>query len=357
MAVDLTSLGGHRLPVQRYGEQAHIPSTGVEEGGVDDALLAETQSAVWARAVSIVESAGGITGLTDTQQASIAGELIPNVDTSVGPHRLPMRRYESFNHIPVSVRAELAVALDSVSAVGVQGVDVVEIASYADTTLAGSVIPDSVVDVLAAEDTVDAGTSRVGALVSTVGPMGMPRQRWVDFIHPAGVEETVLLTDLQDAALTPELVDFVQESAPAFDTISIGGISTADVVDALDLNDFSTTGNTFNGATDEVAPIFDVVDATIEELSGTVNEVNALVDILVVDSIFRNALVNELATLYDVPGVAGELYETVAETAIATAAFDISGAFTPGVNLDGARTIHVEAELREIEVRELEVMA
>ena len=354
MAVEFTSLGGHRLPVRRYEGFSHIPEAIVEEGaGV--AGLNSTQSAALARVTSRSESLVA----ADLQSASLVGESVPDVGSRLGPHRLPLRRYEAFDHgaVPTGVRAETAIAADAVSAVGTQGVVVSETASIADSVIAQTVIPVSIDDVLTAADAVESGLSRAGALVSTVGPMGMPRQRWVDFIHPAGVEEIVNFADTQDAAIPGEMVAFVSDVSSLVDTVDIGGIFQVDVADAIALSDSVTTSNTFSGVMNETAPIFDVADAAIEELSGTVNEINGLVDILVVDSIFRNAAINEFAFLQDIPGVAGELYETVAETVSATAVFDISGAFTPGVNLDGARTIHVEAELREIEVRELEVMA
>ena len=354
MAVEFTSLGGHRLPVRRYEGFSHIPEAIVEEGGVDDALLAETQSVVLARVVSRVEIEA-ITpgpGAVDLQSAVLVGESVTNVDTSVGPHRLPKRRYEAFDHgiVPTGVRAESQPLTDVQSSVGVQGVLLDEVANFVDVVGSQTVIPDSVVETAAFEDSVEGVFTRVGALVSTVGPMGMPRQRWVDFIHPAGVEEVVSFIDSQDAAIPGETVDFVHEITPAVDIVGAGGTFNEFVEDNVALSDSSTTGSTFNDAANESLLALDSVDAMIEALTAAIVEANTLVDILVVDSIFRNALIDEVAILYDVPGVAGELYDTVAETALATAAFDISGAFTPGVNIDGARTIHVAEEVRELEV-------
>ena len=353
MAVDLTSLGGHRLPVRRYEGFSHIPEAIVEEGGVDDALLAETQSVVLARVVSRVEEPGVMASAVDLQSAVLVGESVANVDTSVGPHRLPKRRYEAFDHgvVPTVVVAESLSLLDVQAATGVQGEALDEVANFVDVVGSQTAIPDSVVEVATFEDTIEGVFTRVGALVSTVGPMGMPRQRWVDFIHPVGVEEIVLFLDLQDAAMSGEMVAFVQENAPVSVTIVIGGIFNESVEDNVALNDSSTTGSIFVGATDESALIFDAVDATIEALTATVVEANTLVDILVVDSILRNARVDEFAILYDVPGVAGELYDTVSEVAnLAAGVFDSSGAFVPGTNIDGVRTVHVPEELRELEV-------
>ena len=340
-------LGPHRIPIREYEEFVHAFGDDVQES-VGVAGLNSTQNASHVRAVSVSESSG----LVDSQSALLTGELVPNVDTSVGPHRLPTRRYEAFDHgvVPTGVRAESQPLIDTQSSVGVQGVDRIEAASFVDTTTVQTSIPDSVVETATYEDIIDAAMTRSGALVSTVGPMGVPRQRWTDFIHPGGVQEIVSLLDLQDAAVSPEQVAFVQENAPVADTVGIGGIFNEFVEDNVALNDSATTGSTFNGTANEAASLLDITDATIEVLTVAVVEVNTLVDILVVDSIFRNALVGEFAGLYDVPGVAGELYDIVEEVAAATAAFDISGAFTPGVNIDGARTIHVAEEVRELEV-------
>lgn len=341
MAVDLTSLGPHRLPVRRY--EAFERTAATAEASVD---VAETQSAVWIRAVSVAETASA----ADAQSASIVGEQAHGDYTSLGAHRLPTRRYGAFNHNVVHLVAEATSSSSIEFANSSLAVARAETASAADTVLAQTVVPGAASDTLIAQDTVDAGTTRVGALVSMQGPMGMPRQRWVDFIHPAGVEENASYFDSQDATAPGEIAEFVHENAPLVEAFNGSATYQVDVEDNLAASDSATTGSTFASATNEVASIVDTTDAEVEALTGVVAEVSTIVDIPIVDSIVRNASVGEVAFLTDVPGIAGELFDTVAEALATTDAFDISGAFVPGVNVDGMRTVFVEEEIRELEV-------
>lgn len=348
MAVDLTSLGGHRLPVRRY--EGFERTANRDEGGVDDALFGETQTAVQARAATVAESVTAVAA----QSASVVGEEAHGDNTSLGGHRLPVKRYVSFVHDPIVGVVENNPLTATQLANSSQAVARAEVGSAADATSVQTVIPDSVSETLTPTDTVDAGTTRFGALVSTMGAMGVPRARWVDFIHPAGVEETAAANDSQDASIPGEDVAFASESlslvaAQNSSATFNGGTS---VSDDLDLFDSSTTGSTFAGVIAETATALDDATSDVQQVVVTVNEVSVMVDISLIVGVFLNSLIQETSALSDVPGIAGELYDTVAEAALATAAFDISGAFVPGVNVDGMRTITVAEELREIEVVE-----
>lgn len=135
---DLTSLGPLRLPVRRYTEFEHVPGFAlIATEAADVAALAGTDTVVLSVTetpdvvvVSVVEpeliftldttEASDVAALIGTDnvlleatEGSDIAELSGAVETtglvSLGPHRLPVRKYGSFEHIE-AVTSEFALA-------------------------------------------------------------------------------------------------------------------------------------------------------------------------------------------------------------------------------------------------------
>ena len=206
MAEAFTSLGPHRLPVREYEKFEHITT----EASVveNDAVLVDSQDAGIGQEVNVVEIFD-ITEPEDLQAALLVGEVTYPSISSVGPHRLPISIYSPSPHFPFEPVAEVAEAVDIQFVRGSQSVVAVEFTGYADFVIAQSALPDTVSEVATFQDASDAALARAGALVSTLGAMGVPRQRWVDFIHASVVQESANLIDVHDAAAIGQQVGFI----------------------------------------------------------------------------------------------------------------------------------------------------
>lgn len=345
---DLTSLGGHRLPIRRVTVFDHSSNNAVVlEDSVTWVGYLDFQDASQVTGSAVAEVATAVA----VQTASLAGEVLHPEFTDLGGHRLPVRRYESFPHgvTNTGAVAESTTAVDAPSVTSVLGIAVAESLNAVDTVATQSSLPGAVDEAFTPLDTIDAALTRVGALVSMQGPMGMPRQRYVDFIHPASVDEVANFTDIHDAARPGAVVGFVGETLALVDTQNVGGTFSDRVEDDLDLNDTSATGAViYTDAVAEAAgALVDTTDAQVLGKDVTVSEVGVLVDISLITANILQAVVGDALNLHEVNGIAGELYDEVNETVVMR---DFYGSFIPGVTLDGTRTIHVVAETRELEV-------
>ena len=121
---DLTSLGPLRLPIRRYAEFEHVPGFVLTATEAEDVVAVDLVKPASPELVLDATEAADVVSLVGTDTVVLAATEEADVAvlaaatetaglTSLGPQRLPTRRYESFEHTELTVSEFVLTAVEA----------------------------------------------------------------------------------------------------------------------------------------------------------------------------------------------------------------------------------------------------